>query len=74
MLIKLGMGAQASALCETALLNASEKPQVVKGNQANLRAPRGKHIPAAGITELCVWRSAYGKGMVYSSPRGNRLG
>lgn len=74
MLIKLGMGAQAGVLCETVLLNASEKPQVVKGNQVNLRASHGEHIPAAGITELCVWMSAYGRGMIYNSPWGNRLG
>lgn len=74
MLVKLDTGAQASTLCETVLLNTSEKPQVVKGNQVNLRASRGEHAPAAGITELCVWVSAYGQGKVYNSPRGNRLG
>lgn len=43
-------------LCETVLLDASEKPQVVKGNQVNLRASHGDHIPAAGIIELRVWK------------------
>lgn len=38
MLIKLDMGTQASVLCGMVLLNAREKPQVVKGNQVNLRA------------------------------------
>jgi len=68
------MGAQAGVLYETVLLNASEKPQVVKGNQVNLRASHGEHIPAAGIRELCMWLSAYGKNMVYNSPQGNWLG
>lgn len=67
------MAAQAT-VCETVLLNASKKPQVVKGNQVNLRASCGEHTPAAGITGFCVWMSAYGKGMVYNSPWGNRLG
>lgn len=50
------MGAQDSVLCETVLLNASEKLRVVKGNQVNLRASHGDHIPAAGITELFMWK------------------
>lgn len=40
--------------CVKLLLNASEKPQVVKCNQVNLGTSHGEHIPAAGITALCL--------------------